>query len=61
MYRDISQLTTGVLKGWKVLIALVNQVLNQLTLQITFTLIALGNLPFWAVFIQDDEIIGLSN
>ena len=61
LFPDISEHSLGVVQGWQVFIALVNQILNQLTLQITFALVALGNLPVRVVFVQNDKIIGLSN
>ena len=60
-YTHISQQLLWRVDAGHKLIALVDQVLNQLTLQRIFGLVALCRLPLWGVLVENNKVSGFRN
>ncbi len=61
LHAHISYQGFWIVQSGKVFITLILQILNELTLQIVFALIAFTDLPFLGVLIQNDKIIGFGD
>ena len=57
LHTHVGQQGFGRVQTGEVFITLILQILNELSLQIAFALVALGNRPFPDVLVQDDEVL----